>query len=338
MQIKVTAPNRIDLAGGTTDLYPLNLLLDGGCTVNLAISVSSCVTMRIRSDRTVSILSEDLDQSLCASDSADLDTRGALGLVARAVKVLEPDTGLDIVTRNQAPKGSGLGASSALTMAVLSGLLKLTGAERSPHEIIRLATNIETSVIGVPAGSQDHIASLYGGISLIDFGFLGFVRRAFVLETAVKKVLEDLIVLSYTGEGRFSGMNNWDIVKSFIDNKRSIKKKLSQIKDVAVEMCDAFVTGNLDVLPELVNREWELRRTLAAGVTNARIDALMSSTKRAGAMANKICGAGGGGCMITMVEKRRRSAVERAIVAKGGAIIPFTIDTDGITLAMNGHE
>ncbi|MCX5862874.1 MAG: hypothetical protein NTW27_12250 [Deltaproteobacteria bacterium] len=335
MHVKVTAPNRIDLAGGTTDLHPLYLFLDGGCTVNLAITVCSSVTVRVQSQPAISILSEDLGQSVRSTDLANLDTRGPLGLVAKTVKTLKPDTGLDIVTRNQAPTGSGLGASSALITALLAGLLKLGGVEKSPEEIIRLATNIETSVIGVPAGSQDHIASFYGGISLIDFGYHGFARREFFLESATKNLLEDLIILSYTGEGRFSGMNNWDIIKGFIDNKESTRERLIQIRDVAREMCDAFVAGNLDNLPSLLNREWELRRTLAAGITNARIDGLMDSAVRAGAMANKICGAGGGGCMITLVEKQSRSAVEQAIVAEGGLIIPFKIDVGGIVVTCN---
>lgn len=338
MPLKVTAPNRIDLAGGSTDLHPLSLFLDGGCTVNLAISVTSAVTFRVRSDPTVSIVSEDLDHSLRASDARNLEIQGPLGLVARAVKFVKPSVGMDITTRNQAPRGSGLGASSALTIALLSGLLKLAEVQKSPDEIIRLATNIETSVLGIPAGSQDHIASLYGGISLIDFDCSGFSRREFHLNGSQKSFLESLIVLSYTGEGRFSGMNNWDIIRDFIENKGSIRQKLAQIKDVAIEMCDAFSAGQLELLPPLVNREWALRRLLAPGVTTARIESLMGSALRAGALANKICGAGGGGCMITMVEAPYRSAVEKALVAEGGSIISFAIDMEGIAVDENAQE
>ena len=336
MDIEITTPNRIDLAGGTTDLHPLYLFLEGGCTVNLAISVNSCVNLRTQADRSVSIFSKDLGESQRARDPISLDTHGPLGLVARTVKVLPPETGLDITTFNEAPAGSGLGASSALTTALLGGLLKLRGWEKSPDDLIRLATDIETAAIGVPAGSQDHIAAYYGGISLIDFGYHGFVRRDCTLEPQWKDRLEEMIILSYTGEGRFSGMNNWEIIKNFIDDRDSIREKLLQIRDIALEMCDVVMDAQWNKLPALVNREWTLRRSLAAGVTNARIDSIMASAVKAGAMANKICGAGGGGCMITLVEKKKRSAVEQAILDEGGLVIPFKINTTGMTITQSG--
>jgi D-glycero-alpha-D-manno-heptose-7-phosphate kinase len=330
MEITVTAPNRIDLAGGTTDLYPLYLLMDGGYTVNLAISLNSRVILRELGQSGIRIISEDLEESVESPSPEGLSIDGRLGLIARAVRAIPPTTGVEIVTRNGAPAGSGLGASSALLVALLKGLLELRSDKNDPRNIIDLAVNIETTAIGVPAGKQDHIAAVYGGVSLIDFGYRDFVRHTVSEEHTTHERLEEMIVLSYTGEGRFSGMNNWEITKGFIDNVGGIREKLLRIRDVAREVGRAVLSGEWDNLGPLVAQEWRLRRMLAPGVSTPRIESIMAAASAAGALASKICGAGGGGCMITLVASPRRHAVEKAIVDAGGEIIPFKIDQKGL--------
>ncbi len=330
MEIAVTAPNRIDLAGGTTDLFPLYLFMDGGCTVNAAITLGSRAVFRTRDDGRLMIASEDLGETAEAAGPDGLPLDGPLGLVGRAVRAVPPPVGIEIVTRNEAPTGSGLGASSALLVALLSGLLKLRGEDLTPAELIGLSANIEAAAIGVPAGTQDHIAAVYGGLSLIHFGYRGHVRRPLGLGPVSHQRLEEMIVLSYTGQGRFSGMNNWDVTKGFIDDRDSIREKLVGIRDVALDVCAALSAGQWAALPGLVDREWALRRSLAPGVSTPQIDQIAAAAATAGASANKVCGAGGGGCMITFVEPKKRDAVEKAVASEGGQIIPFKIDTDGL--------
>jgi D-glycero-alpha-D-manno-heptose-7-phosphate kinase len=330
MEIKVTAPNRIDLAGGTTDLYPLYLLMDGGYTVNLAISLSSRVILRDRVGSGIRIISEDLEESVEAASPEGLPLDGPLGLIGRAVRALPPETGLEVVTRNHAPAGSGLGASSALLVALLKGLLELRSDNKDSRNIVDLAVNIETAAIGVPAGKQDHIAAVYGGVSLIDFTYRDFERHAVPEDRGAIERLEEMIVLSYTGEGRFSGMNNWEVTKGFIDNMGDVRENLLQIRDVARKLGRTLLFGEWENLGPLVAQEWQLRRMLAPGVSTPRIESIMAGASAAGALASKICGAGGGGCMLTVVEPPRRSSVENAIVDAGGEVIPFKIDREGL--------
>lgn len=330
MNLTVCAPNRIDLAGGTTDLYPLYLLMDGGCTVNAAVTVSSRVEITPLGRKGVRIVSEDLGHTFEVSDPAELPLSGPLSLLARAIRAVPPSGGIEIRTRNAAPAGSGLGASSALIVAVLKGLLKLRNVDPAPEKLVNLAVNIETANLGVPAGKQDHIAALYGGVSILDFSHHDFRRTGLDPASGMIEALEERIVLSYTGEGRFSGMNNWEITKGFIDGAGDIRATLVGIRDVAREMGRALVAGDMDAVPELLAREWDLRRSLSPGVSSGRIDALMASANAAGAHASKICGAGGGGCMITMVPPDRHAQVETAIQAAGGQVMPFKIDRDGL--------
>lgn len=332
MEITVTAPNRVDLAGGTTDIYPLYLFMGGGCTVNVAVTVYSHLTLRELENSRIRIVSEDLAASVEAERSEDIPIDGPLGLLGRAVRALPPVGGIEIRTRNYAPAGSGLGASSALLATAIAALLRHRGEEHSPEKIVDLTANIETSAIAVPTGKQDHIAAVFGGVSAIEFGLNDYVRTALREDTATARQLEEMLILTYTGDGRFSGMNNWEITKGYIDGCQIIRQKLIEIRDVAREVARALAGGRLDDLPDLINREWSARRALAPGVTTPRIDAMMEAATAKGALAGKICGAGGGGCMITLAPPRKRSAVEAALVEAGGELMPFEVELRGLTV------
>ena len=333
MLVEVSAPNRIDIAGGTTDLYPLYLLMHGGCTVNVAINVSSRVTLLTIDDLVFRLCSEDLEESFECKDLDNLPINGPLGLLGLTLRQFPPPKGLSVTTNNSAPPGSGLGASSALTIALILGLLKIRDEELSLTKIVQVAADIETALIGVPAGKQDHIAALYGGMSLIHFGFNGYERRGFRKSALNLNQLQDMIVLSYTGAGRFSGMNNWEITKNFIDGDQATRTKLLEIKRVAVQICKVVEAADWKALGPLVNKEWLIRRSLAPGVSNPTIDSMISAASAAGAIAGKVCGAGGGGCMITLTPSSRRSSVEKALSDQGATIIDYEFDFLGAQIS-----
>ncbi len=332
MEISATAPNRVDLAGGTTDIHPLYLIMEGGCTVNVSVSIRSRTHLRTLDEQIIRIISEDMGHSIEAWPPSDLPVDGPIGLIGRAVRAVPPECGIEISTQNEAPAGSGLGASSALLVTVLAVLLKLQTADYEPREIIQLATNIETAAIGVPTGKQDHIASVYGGISLIEFGYHDFQRATAVDPSRALEYLSESLILTYTGHGHFSGMNNWEVTKRFIDNDKEIRTKLLRIRDIARTVYRVLDENHWEELPELVQQEWEIRRTLAPGVSTQRIENLISAASMAGALASKVCGAGGGGCMITLAPKERRIAVCEALEAAGGKVMPFRIDCEGLVV------
>jgi D-glycero-alpha-D-manno-heptose-7-phosphate kinase len=333
MEITVTAPNRVDLAGGTTDIYPLYLFMGGGCTVNAAITVYSHLTLRTLDGSLVRIVSEDLGESVEAARPEDIPIDGPLGLIGRAVKAFPPACGIEIRTHNHAPAGSGLGASSALLAAAIVALLENRGEKHTQKKIVHLTANIETSAIAVPTGKQDHIAAVYGGVSVIEFGLHNFVRTALSEDSAAVGLLEEMLILTYTGDGRFSGMNNWEITKGYIDGSLTIRDKLHEIRDVARDVGRVLTNGSWKELPDLINREWSVRRSLAPGVSTPRIESMMTAADRAGALAGKVCGAGGGGCMITLVPPRKRTAVEAALVSAGGELLPFEIESRGLVVS-----
>jgi D-glycero-alpha-D-manno-heptose-7-phosphate kinase len=331
VKIKVTTPTRIDLAGGTLDLYPLYLFEDGGLTINCAIDQYCSAVLETREDQKVIIESLDLGAREEYEDCASVSSGGALNIVSRAIRFFRPDTGLSIVTENRVHKGSGLGGSSSLLIAVLGALNELTGSRYSPEQIIDIAANVEAQCIGVPTGKQDYFAAMFGGVNGLWFELYGNKRESLLAPDDYRE-LESRLILSFTGSPRFSGASNWNMLKNYIDRNPVTVSGMKEIKEIAVTMRSCIVARDWDAFAMLVDREWQRRRRLADGVSNEVVEKIMSSALAAGALSNKLCGAGGGGCMITCVRPQDRSHVEAALVSAGAEVAPFQLVQKGMNV------
>ncbi len=332
MIIEATTPTRIDLAGGTLDLYPLYLFLEGGVTNNVAISWYSRVRIETRRDREIHLRSADLNTELVAPSVDELPLDKGLSLVARVVKFYQPIMGINVITNNTAPVGSGIGASSALLIALSGALDRLNGSRLDPALFVEYGANLEAQVIAIPTGKQDYLAALYGGVNAFHFTVKGWSREALITDEEKLRTLEDRAVLSFTGQSHFSGTNNWSMMKNFMENAAGVRESLGEIGETAYQMRQALLAFDLDWVAELLDKEWQCRRRLAEGVTTPHIEQMVESAKKAGGLASKIMGAGGGGCMITIVGEGKRQAVEAALRQTGATIMPFQIDRKGLTV------
>ena len=164
MSITVTAPMRIDLAGGTLDLHPLYLFLERPLTVTASITICSQAKVTPIEGNRVRLISEDLNETLEAENTAELPLGGSLDLLVRAVKFYAPQGGLELRTRSQAPKGSGLGASSSLLMSMSRALGLFSEREDSIHDIIMYGASLEAQNLRIPTGYQDYYGACLGGV------------------------------------------------------------------------------------------------------------------------------------------------------------------------------
>ncbi|UCH33275.1 MAG: hypothetical protein JSV65_11910 [Armatimonadota bacterium] len=332
MTIRATAPTRIDLAGGTLDIYPLCVFVDGGITLNMGVNFLSHVTVEPRADARIHLRSEDTGATLEAPDVASLPVGQELDLVARIIKFYSPEIGVNVTTRNTVPQGSGLGASSSLLIALTGALDRLNGTDFTADQFVDWGANIEAQCIGIPTGKQDYFAALYGGVSAIWFRVDGNERRPLVTDEDFLRALETSIILTFTGESRFSGTSNWNMLKAYIEDLGDNRSCMHAIKRTALAMQDALGGKDLARFAELVDEEWQNRKQLAEGVTTPHIDELMAAAAAAGAWASKICGAGGGGCMITVAPDDKRQAVIAALEAGGAKHLDYRIARQGLTV------
>jgi len=332
MKVISSTPTRIDLAGGTLDIHPLYLFEQGGLTVNLAISLRSRVEMELRDDNRIHIYSEDLDERIEAANLEELPQGGALDLITRAVRFYRPGRGINLVTRNSVPRGSGLGASSSLLMALSGALSSVLPTPMNNENLINWGANLEAQNLGIPTGKQDYYAAIHGGLNALWFNVKGAVVENLTPYPGFAEALAERLILTFTGVSHFSATNNWNMLRRYIEDEQGTRKALARIKDTAHHMREALLAGDWNSLAVALDEEWENRRSLAPGVSTDVIEHLMKSAREAGALASKICGAGGGGCMVTLVEPPDRERVVAALEKAGGQVLPFLAESTGILI------
>jgi len=326
-----SAPTRIDFGGGTLDIFPLYLFFDGGITINAAIDLDAQVWLTARDDERISIESIDTGAALEVDGGINcLPTDGALALITRLLRYYRPEGGLDVRTRLIPPHGSGLGASSALIIALAHALLAYTGTECESERTIRICNNLEAQLMGMPAGMQDYFPPTYGGINAVHYDLEGvWVESLDPHETFVPE-LQRHIILSYTNMTHHSGTTNWGKIRNFFDRVPRTVDSLTRIKTTVSKFHDAFRDYDVRRIAALLNEEWENRKGLADGVTRPEIDRMIDAAGDAGAWASKICGAGGGGCMLTIAPPERHAEVIAALEASGATYLATNIVQDGV--------
>ena len=326
MRLSASAPTRIDLAGGTIDIWPLYLFHDGAATLNAAISLRAHVEIAPRTDGRIELRSIDANRSVGAERSSDLDGGGDLSLLALLARHYRLENAT-LTTRGESPAGAGIAGSSALTIAICGALAEWTGASTAAADLLQVAMNVECQTIRVPTGVQDYRPALYGGVAAVELGVDGVRRTAL---SADPRELERRIVLCYTGAPRNSGTNNWDITKRHIDGDRQVFDSFERIRDTAVAMRRALEAGDWDEVGRQIAAEWENRRRLSPGVTTPMIDDLIRRAQAAGATAAKVCGAGGGGCLFCYGPPAARAAIARALSDGGARLLDYAIERDGL--------
>ncbi len=329
--ILAQAPCRVDLAGGTLDLWPLYLFHPGAVTVNFGISLrTSCRIMPGRG-RAIHLRSVDTGreesfeslEALCAARSY----RHAIG--GHLVKFFMPQGGFTLETRSESPAGAGISGSSALMVATAAALARYSGRILSREEIRVLAQNVEAQVIRVPTGCQDYYPALYGGVNAIHLDPDGIHREAVPV---VPEEIDRRFVLVYTGAPRQSGINNWEVFKAHIDGDLRVQRNFEKIAEIARAMHQALCGSDWEQVARLLRQEWKLRKTNAPGITTPLIDELIAAGRKHGAVAAKVCGAGGGGCVVVMVKDGAKQRVSEVLRQSGGQVLAFRVARTGLTV------
>jgi D-glycero-alpha-D-manno-heptose-7-phosphate kinase len=326
------APCRADLAGGTIDLWPLYLFHPGALTLNFAVEILTSCSITPLPGRRIELHSLDTKREESFSDLEELvSTRNHRhSLAAYLVRFFAPDCGLRIETNSQSPAGAGISGSSALMIATTAALARFTGRELDLEKMRVIAQNVEAQIINVPTGCQDYYPALYGGVNAIHLDPDG-VRRAPVPVAAEE--IELRFVLAYTGVPRQSGINNWEVFKAHINGDQHVFKNLDRIAAIARDMHQAFLRHDWEDVARLLREEWKLRRTNAKGITTPLIDKLITVASKNGGRAAKVCGAGGGGCVLFMVEEGAKEAVSHAVGRAGGRVLPLKVAREGLRIS-----
>src|SRR5438270_64937 len=330
--IVAQAPCRADLAGGTMDLWPLYLFHPGALTLNFAVNILTTCRITPLKGKSIHFRSVDTrrEEQFANFDALRRARRFRHALAARLVQFFAPKEGLLVETDSESPAGAGISGSSALMIATTAALARFTDRHLTLEQMRVIAQNVEAQIIAVPTGCQDYYPALYGGVSALHLDADGIHREAVPV---TPEEIESRFVLAYTGAPRKSGINNWEVFKAHINGDKRVFRNFERIAEIAGGMHRALLHSDWDELARLLREEWKLRRTNAPGISTPLIDKLIKVAGKHGGRAAKACGAGGGGCVIFLVEKGAASRVATAIGDNGGRVLPLQVARDGLRIS-----
>jgi D-glycero-alpha-D-manno-heptose-7-phosphate kinase len=238
---------------------------------------------------------------------------------------------LTLETHSESPAGAGISGSSALMIATAAALARYTGRKLGLEETRVIAQN----VIRVPTGCQDYYPALYGGVNAIHLRADGIHREAIPVEP---DEIERRFVLVYTGAPRQSGINNWEVFKAHINGDKKVRRNFDRIAEISYGMHAALVARDWNGVERLLGEEWKQRKTNAPTISTPLIDHLMAVARRNGGRAAKVCGAGGGGCVVFFVEEGARERVSSAISEAGGRVLPLQVARKGLRVKVESPD
>lgn len=329
MRLRASAPSRIDLAGGTLDLWPLYLLIEQAATVNLAIDLYTEVSIGpsanekwvVREKRSGRRVAADTPQELSHLDGAEI--------AGRLLRFFSPPSPLELVTHSQAPPQAGLGASSSLGVSIAGALNGWTGSRYCAQDLIEIVKDVEVEVLGTMTGAQDHYPPVYGGAMCLWWEKLHHRREPIPVD---REAFEKRFLLAYSHQPHRSGATNWEVVKRFLEKDSVTRDALERSGRTAVRLRDALVAGDLDRVAALMGEDWAARRDMAPAVSSPELLSIIGAADDAGAIAAKVCGAGGGGCMVVAVPEDKRVRVIEAIRGAGGSLLDYHLVDHGLSL------
>jgi D-glycero-alpha-D-manno-heptose-7-phosphate kinase len=329
MHITAKSPCRVDLAGGTLDIWPLYLFHKDSVTVNFAVDRYTHCELKTRGDKKIVLRAADQksEETFDSLEELTAARKFKLPLLAYVLRYFRPQTGIEVDTTSEAPTGAGISGSSSLIITLASALNKFTGARYDIEKIREIAQNVEAQIIRVPTGCQDYYPAMYGGISAIELTPAGIYRKGIDVN------LDDFnerIVLAYTGVPRNSGINNWEVTKAHINGDKAVHKNFDKIAAIACGMRKAMERQDWTEAARLLREEWGHRKTNAPGISTPLIDRLIEVTRKAGARGAKVCGAGGGGCVFFLVDRGAKARVSQLIEENGSQVLNVSVAPKGV--------
>jgi D-glycero-alpha-D-manno-heptose-7-phosphate kinase len=317
-------PLRIGLLGGGTDL-PSYYLEHGGRVLNAAIDKYIYVIVKQRFDDDIYV---NYSKKEIVSRVEDLEHE----LVREAMLITGVSGGVEITTLADIPSsgGSGLGSSSSVTVGLLHALYAYTGRQVTALDLAERACEIEIERCGKPIGKQDQYIAAFGGICDLSFGPGDTVSvEQLKLSASDRLALQQQVMLFYTGITRSADT----ILSEQNANVSATRPQLDLLRDLAGFAVERLRSGDIDAIGPALRESWEAKRKLASGVSNSRVDDMVSRALEAGASGVKLTGAGGGGFLAVICPMERQRAVRASLADMRE--LPIRLDQFGSRVTLN---
>lgn len=313
--IRAYAPVRVDFVGGTLDIWPIGVMIGGALTVNCAINLFARVEARKIKEKTIRIISEDYGIEY---DLKKGKPPQKISLILELIKHYEVYEGWEILIRSDFPTGSGLGGSSAISVALSKLLLKIKEKEEEEEKSVLTLKDLESRNLKIPTGVQDFWPAILGGLMAIHYKIgkddVESLGQPFPF-------LKERVVVAYSGKSRISSETNYKVYRSFLDGEKKVVQSMENIAKASREFYFALKNCDFESAGEAMLTEWHNRKKLSPLISTPKMEELESEALKAGAIGVKGCGAGGGGSMVFLVKPSSKRNVEIALTKCGATIL-----------------
>lgn len=308
--VTVRSPTRVDLAGGTLDLWPLYSFIGPCRTINVAISVWTEAHLSLSGTSEIRLNSKDVNLNLTFANLEELlkATDPRLKMFQVVVEYFKPKQGFVLSTQSESPVGGGLGGSSSLMISMLKAFAQILDRPwANTYQLVQVAHNLEAQILLTPTGTQDYFPAASGGLNILSYRPEGVSQTVHRLRGTE---IENAFLLVNTGKSHHSGLNNFEVLKSAVARDQKVLSALRDLQKVSEELVETIETPHFEAWPELFQREYKARVQLTPAFTSPEIEKLREISLGAGAAAIKICGAGGGGCVLIWAPRQKAKVAE----------------------------
>jgi len=328
------APVRISFAGGGTDL-PAYYLEHGGLVVSTSIDKYFYVIANLNGIDSVQITSSDYNTFFRQRRGEPLLWDGDLSLPRAFLHEFGIDSGIGLFLASEVPPGTGLGSSSTVSVALAKALGALSRLRLTNQQLAELASHVEIEKLKMPIGKQDQYAAAFGGLNAIHFGRDGIRVEPIGMLPAVERLFDRSMMLFFTRAQRAAASILKDQQTATEQHGSDVVTSLHHIKALGEQTIELLRAGDLAGFGELLHESWQIKKRLARGISNPKIDDWYETARAHGATGGKITGAGGGGFLMLYCEEPHQEAVTTALEAKGLVRMDFHFDHAGATVLMD---
>ncbi len=319
-------PFRISFCGGGSDLESF-YAKHGGCVLSTSINKYMYISIHPYFDPKYTLLK--YSQNELVDDVSKIDHK----IFKHVLTTMEVD-GVEISSTADVPGGTGLGSSSTFTVGLLNTLYCYKGKFASKAKLADEACEVEIEKLGAPIGKQDQYAAAFGGLNFIKFNKDGTVSVSpVVMQADTYKKLQKNLMMFYTGTTRSANSILSEQKKNMSDEDKA--NNLIKMCDLAYEMKEALENNDLSSFGKILNDSWELKRTLASGISNPDIDRAYEIAMKNGALGGKLLGAGGGGFLLFYCEEENQERLRKEIGLKE---FDFKFEQDGTSVVYIGDK
>lgn len=335
MIIHSKAPLRLGLAGGGTDVSPFSEDF-GGAVLNTTISLYARAVIEPLNNGNIILESFDLDEYQEMKSNTYLAPDGKLPLLKGVYNRIVSDfikrpLSFKLTTIVDVPKGSGLGTSSTIVVAILGAFVEWLNLPLGDYDIAHLAWEIERKDLNLAGGKQDQYAATFGGFNFIEFSAgENVIVNPLRIKSIYKLQLEWNLLLYYTGTGRDSADIIRDQSRGFEDKGSNAVSAAQAIKEISYSMKETLLRGDIDNIGNLLDISWQNKKKMSKEITNPVLDDIYDTALKAGANGGKISGAGGGGFIMFYCPANSKQKVIKELNRFGGRAYNYVFVDDGL--------